>query len=124
VQSEFTWTPGYEFVEEGDKQKEIELIFFATDKSYKRFQKKIKVRILDAEDLDEKDKQLFIKYRPSLVMAKNLIEVLYENHVQLNKAEYFGILRPPISGMQSQRFREFHRWFLCPINQSMFPALE
>ena len=86
VQSEFTWTPGYEFVEEVERQKEIELTFFAIDKSNKRVQKKIKVRVLDTENLDEKDKQLFIKYRASLVMAKNLIEVLDENHVQLNKA--------------------------------------
>ncbi len=85
VQSEFTWTPGYYFVEEVEKEREVEIIFFALDKSSNRVQKKIRVKVLDAENLDEKDKFLYQKYRSSLVQAKALIDQLDENHEKLNK---------------------------------------
>lgn len=85
-QSEFIWTPGYKFVDETEKFRLVDLTFYVLDKSNNRIQKKVKVKINDAENLDEKDKLLFQKYRSSLVSAKNLIDQLDENHDVLNKA--------------------------------------
>ena len=86
VQHEFTWTPGYMFVEEVEKSKNVVLTFFAIDKSSNRVQRKVNIKILDTENLDEKDKLLYQKYRSSLVQAKALIDQLDDNHEKLNKA--------------------------------------
>lgn len=86
VQHEFTWTPGYTFVEEVENSKSIVLTFFALDKSSNRVQRNVNVKILDTENLDEKDKLLYQKYRSSLVQAKALIDQLDDNHEKLNKA--------------------------------------
>lgn len=86
VQSEFTWSPGYYFVEEVQKFKDIEIVFFALDKSNNRVHKSVKVKVLDAENLEEKDKFLYAKYKNSLSQAKTLIDMLDENHEKLNKA--------------------------------------
>jgi hypothetical protein len=84
-QSEFTWSPGYSFVDEAEKFKIVDLIFFALDKSNNKVQRKVKVRVLDAENMEEKDKLLYQKYRHSLVAAKTLIDQLDENHDALTK---------------------------------------
>ena len=86
TQSEFTWTPGYAFTDDAERTKTVEIIFFALDKSNNRVQRKVKVVVQDAENLEEKDKLLYQKYRNSLVMAKALIERLEENQEKLNKA--------------------------------------
>lgn len=86
MQSEFTWAPGYYFVEEAEKIKTVEIIFFALDKSSNRVQKKVTIKVLDTENLEEKDKLLYQKYRNSLIQAKALIDQLDENHEALNKA--------------------------------------
>lgn len=84
-QAEFTWTPGYKFVDEAEKFRVVDLTFYVLDKSNNRIQKKLKVKINDAENLDEKDKLNYQKYRNSLIAAKNLIDQLDENHDLLNK---------------------------------------
>ncbi len=86
VQAEFTWSPGYHFVEEVDKEKTIDLIFFALDKSANRVQRKVRVKVLDTENLEEKDKQLYTKYLNSLIGAKALLDELDKNHEILTKA--------------------------------------
>ena len=86
VQHEFTWTPGYLFVEEVEKSRNVLLTFFAIDKSSNKVQRKVNVKIMDTENLDEKDKLLHQKYRNSLIQAKVLINQLDENHEKLNKA--------------------------------------
>lgn len=86
VQSEFTWSPGYYFVEEAEKSKTIEIIFFALDKSNNRVQRKVRIKVVDTENLDEKDKYLYLKYRNSLVQAKSLLDLLDQNNERLNKA--------------------------------------
>lgn len=86
AQSEFTWSPGYYFVEEVEKEKQVLITFFALDKSNNRVQKKVSVKVVDAENLEEKDKFLYQKYRNSLVQAKSLIDLLEENNEKLNKA--------------------------------------
>jgi hypothetical protein len=85
VQSEFTWMPGYSFLDEATKVKNEEVIFFALDKSSNRVQKKIIIKVLDAENLEEKDKMLYEKYRNSLIQTKDLIDRLDANHETLNK---------------------------------------
>lgn len=86
VQWEFTWSPGYYFVEEAEKSRKVEMIFFALDKSNNRTQRKVNVTVADAENLDEKDKASFQKYKNSLSRAKILIDQLDDNHETLNKA--------------------------------------
>jgi hypothetical protein len=85
TQFEFTWTPGYYFVEESEKTKKIELLFFALDKSSNRVQRKVTIRINDTENLDEKDKILYSKYLQTLNYAKTLIDDLDANQEKLNK---------------------------------------
>lgn len=86
AQSEFTWSPGYYFVEEAEKERAVTITFFAIDKSSNRAQKRVRVNVRDTENIDEKDKLLFQKYKASLVQARALIEQLDENHEQLTKA--------------------------------------
>jgi len=85
-QSEFTWSPGYFFVEEVEKEKNVDLTFFALDKSNNRVQKKVRIKVLDTENMEEKDKFLYQKYRTSLVQAKSLLDLLDDNNEKLNKA--------------------------------------
>lgn len=85
VQSEFTWSPGYYFVEEAERFRDVDLIFFALDKSTNRVQRRVKVRVKDTENIEEKDKQSYAKYRTSLIQARALIIQLDENHDKLNK---------------------------------------
>lgn len=84
-QSEFTWTPGYLFIDEAEKLRTVDLTFYALDKSNNRVEKKVKVKVLDAENLDEKDKVIYQRYRNSLVSAKTLLDKLDENHDALTK---------------------------------------
>ncbi len=86
VQAEFVWLPGYEFVDGSELSKSVDLIFFTLDKSNNRTEKRIAVQVEDAENLDEKDKMLTVKYRNSLTQAKGLIDLLDENHETLTKA--------------------------------------
>jgi hypothetical protein len=85
-QSEFTWTPGYAFVDESQKQVKVEITFFALDKSSNRVVRQVAVNVRNAENLDEKDKLNFMKYRASLVQARALIIQLDKNHEALTKA--------------------------------------
>ncbi|HEX8060127.1 MAG TPA: Ig domain-containing protein [Cyclobacteriaceae bacterium] len=86
VQFEFTWSPGYYFVEEAQKMKEVDMIFFALDKSANRVQRHVRIRVNDTENLDEKDKFLYTKYRNSMIQARALILQLDQNHKNLTKA--------------------------------------
>ncbi|MBL7875849.1 MAG: hypothetical protein JNL53_09295 [Cyclobacteriaceae bacterium] len=86
VQAEFTWSPGYYFVEEVEKVKSVEILFFAIDKSNNRVQRKVNVKVQDTENLEEKDKLIYQKYRNTLIQAKSLIDLLDANHEKLNKA--------------------------------------
>ncbi len=85
VQAEFTWSPGYYFVSEAEKVKDVDFVFFALDKSSNRVQRRVKVKVYDTENIEEKDKALFQKYRNSLIVARALIVQLDENHEKLNK---------------------------------------
>ncbi|NOT74872.1 MAG: hypothetical protein HOP08_08070 [Cyclobacteriaceae bacterium] len=83
VQREFTWSPGYDFVDEAEKKVEVLLTFFAFDKSSNRVQRKIRVIVIDAENIEEKDKILYQKYFNTLAATKNLIDLLDQNNEKL-----------------------------------------
>ncbi len=84
-QYEFTWSPGYQFTDDTDKNRNVEIIFFAIDKSNNRVQKKVRVKVVDTENLEEKDKFLYQKYSGTLMQAKALLEQLKDKHTKLEK---------------------------------------
>jgi hypothetical protein len=84
LQSEVTWTPGYSFVDDTQTAVTTELTFYAVDKSNNRSQRKVKVRVADAENLIKKDAHQFQKYRSNLVDAMILVQQLDDNQKKLN----------------------------------------
>jgi hypothetical protein len=84
LQYEFTWTPGYDFVSEAQKSYTVEIVFFALDRTNNRAERRIKIKIDDAENLIEKDAHQFQKYRSNLVDAMILLEELDANQKKLN----------------------------------------
>lgn len=84
VQYEFIWTPGYYFVEEVQKSLQTEITFFTLDKSNNRSQRRIKIKVLDAENMVEKDALQFTKYRNNLIAALQLVNQLDQNQKKLN----------------------------------------
>jgi len=86
VQYEFTWSPGYQFTDDAEKARNTEIIFFAIDKSNNRTQRKVKVKVVDTENVEQRDKFLYQKYSGTLMQAKALIEQLNEKHKALEKA--------------------------------------
>ena len=86
VQYEFIWNPGYDFIHEAKGVREINFIFFAIDRTNNRVERKLKVQVEDAENLEEKDKLLYARYFGSLAQAKGLIDVLDENYEVLATA--------------------------------------
>lgn len=87
LQHEFTWTPGYDFVDDVQQSLTTDLTFFVLDESNNRGQKRIRIKINDTEDLNKKDAHLFSKYRSHLVEAAMLIQQLDKNQKDLN-ADY------------------------------------
>lgn len=87
LQYEFTWTAGYEFVDDIQQTETVELVFFTIDKSNNRTQKRIRIKINDAENLIKKDNHLYQKYRSNLIEAVLLIQQLDANQKKLN-ADY------------------------------------
>jgi len=84
LQYEFTWQPGYDFVEDAQKKVSFDLTFFALDKSNNRTQRKINITVLDAENIVLKDGLQYQKYRSNLSVAADLLRTLDENQKKLN----------------------------------------
>lgn len=84
LQYELTWSPGYEFVEDTQPPVKTELVLYALDKSNNRTQRKVTVRVSDAENLIKKDAHQFQKYRTNLSDAVILIQQLDQNQKKLN----------------------------------------
>jgi len=87
LQYELTWSPGYDFVEDTQPPVKAELVIYALDKSNNRTQRKVTVRVSDAENLIKKDAHQFQKYRTNLADAVILIQQLDQNQKNLN-ADY------------------------------------
>ncbi|WP_276368620.1 hypothetical protein [Chryseolinea sp. H1M3-3] len=85
LQYEFTWMPGYDFVDDTQTALTTEVTFFVLDKSNNRTQKKIKIKVAETENLVKKDALQFQKYRSNLVEAYLLIEQLDVNQRALNQ---------------------------------------
>jgi hypothetical protein len=85
VQYEFTWTPGYAFVDDTKPFIETHVIFFVLDKTNNRTQKRIRIRVKETENLVEKDALQFSKYRNSMVNALILVAQLDDNQKKLNQ---------------------------------------
>ncbi|MCI0750869.1 MAG: hypothetical protein L0Y35_03450 [Flammeovirgaceae bacterium] len=85
LQYELTWMPGYEFVQEVQKQIDVDLTLFALDKSNNRAQRKIKIKIQETENVAEKDNLQYQKYKNNLVSAVELLQLLDENQKKLNE---------------------------------------
>ena len=83
IQWEFTWNPGYSFVDDVTQKKEVMFTFFAIDNSNNRVQRKIRVTVSDTENVEEKDKNLVQKYTQSMTTAYNLIELLDNSYERL-----------------------------------------
>lgn len=84
LQYEVTWTPGYEFVEDTQPPVRTDLVIFSIDQANNRSQRKITVRVSDAENLIKKDAHQFQKYRGNLVDAVILAQQLDANQKKLN----------------------------------------
>lgn len=84
LQYEFTWMPGYNFVEEVQKSLPVEITFFSLDKTNNRAERKIKIKVLDAENMIEKDAFKYNKYRDNLIDALLLLAELDANQKKLN----------------------------------------
>lgn len=85
TQYELTWTPGYDFVSEAEKELEVSFIVYAIDKSNKRTEIRFKTKVVDTENIELKDRRLYDKYRHILVRTMNVIDHLDENQKELNK---------------------------------------
>ncbi|MFZ6009525.1 MAG: Ig-like domain-containing protein [Bacteroidota bacterium] len=85
LQHEFTWTPGYDFVDDAQVFVTTELTFFVLDKSNNRTQRKIKIKVADTENIIRKDAHLYQKYRSNLIEAMMLIQQLDANQKKLNQ---------------------------------------
>ncbi|HEY0656315.1 MAG TPA: hypothetical protein VGD65_24445 [Chryseosolibacter sp.] len=85
LQYEFTWTPGYDYVDDAQVSLVSEITFFVLDKSANRTQKRVKIKVNDAENLVKKDAHLFQKYRNNLAEAYLLINQLDVNQKKLNQ---------------------------------------
>lgn len=86
TQREFNWIPGYDYVDDVVKQKDVTFTFFVMDKSNNRAQRKIRVTVVDTENVELKDKVLTQKYLQSMTAAYQLIVLLDKTHEDLDKA--------------------------------------
>ena len=86
TQREFTWQPGYDFVDDITGEKTVTFTFFVIDKSNNRAQRKIRVTVKDTENVELKDKVLAQKYTQSLTSAYHLMSLLDKNFESLDKA--------------------------------------
>lgn len=85
TQYEFIWKPDYDFVKDPLDTLGFNLTFFVMDKSQKRDEKRIHVTVENAVNEREKDLQLYIQYRTSLIRAWELIAQLSEKQDELSK---------------------------------------
>jgi hypothetical protein len=85
LQYEFTWMPGYDYVDDAQGTVTSDVTFFVLDKSANRTQKRVRIKVADAENLIKKDAHLFQKYRNNLAEAYLLISQLDVNQKKLNQ---------------------------------------
>ncbi len=84
-QYEFSWTPGFNFIQEPGSSKTFEINFFAIDVENNRTEQIIGVKVMDTENLLEKDRILYDQYRTVLEGAWELIQQLDEKEAEKEK---------------------------------------
>lgn len=84
-QYEFSWTPGFDFVKEKDKNGGFNISFYVVDKESNRTEKTIEVIVQDTENLLEKDRILYDQYRTVLERAWDMIIQLNEKETVFDK---------------------------------------
>ncbi len=84
-QYEFSWIPGYDFINDEGKKDVFSINFFAIDKERNRTEKLIHVTVEDIEDLVEKDRVLYDQYRTVLERSWDMIVQLNEKENQFEK---------------------------------------
>lgn len=84
-QYEFIWQPNYDFVKDPDSTLNINITFYALDKSQNRAEKRITFTILNTINEAEKDRYYYAQYRQLLVQAWGLVEQLGEKEEQLKR---------------------------------------
>lgn len=85
TQWEFIWTPGYDFVQEKGTETTVQMTFFVVDDSDKKVDKGLSVVVIDTENIVERDKRLYQKYKQTLIMAMDRVAELDDNQRRLNK---------------------------------------
>lgn len=86
TQREFNWLPGYDYVDDVVQKKEVLFNFFVVDKSNNRTRRRVRVTVVDTENVELKDKVLTQKYIQSMTGAFQLIMLLDKTHEDLDKA--------------------------------------
>jgi hypothetical protein len=84
-QYEFTWTPGYDFVQDPTDTLGIYLDFFVLDKAQKREVKRVNFNIKNTLNEQEVDKKNYGLYYSNMVKAWELLEQLKEKEEELKK---------------------------------------
>jgi hypothetical protein len=84
-QYEFTWQPGYSFVNDPLDTLAFNVTFFVLDKTQKRDERRVQFTVLNTVNEREKDMQLYNQYRTGLVRAWELIEQLTEREQELKR---------------------------------------
>ncbi len=84
-QFEFSWTPGFDFIEEEGQKQQFDISFFAIDKESNRTEKNILVTVTDTENILEKDRILYDQYRSVLAQCYDLFSQLNEKEKELEK---------------------------------------
>lgn len=85
LQYEFTWSPGYDFVDDTQISITNDVTFYVLDKSNNRTQRRIRIKVLDTENMIKKDTHLYQKYRSALAEAYLLVQQLDANQKKLNQ---------------------------------------
>lgn len=87
MQYEFKWTPDYSFVQQTGGNEEFAVTFFAFDRENNRSEKRVRIKVNDAENIEEMDRLVYFQYRTVLATAFELVEQLSEKEEEL-KREY------------------------------------
>src|SRR5690606_23150936 len=74
MQYEFKWTPDYSFVQQTGGSEEFAVTFFAFDRENNRSEKRVKIKVNDAENIEEMDRLVYFQYRTVLATAFELVE--------------------------------------------------
>jgi hypothetical protein len=85
-QYEFSWLPGYDFVQDPTDSLTFSIDFFSIDKTQKRDVKQLKFTVINTVNELETDTKLYAHYYGTLTRAWEILEQLKEKEEELKKA--------------------------------------